>query len=156
MLQINIRLKMKKLFFASALILTGLGITACSSDDDSSGGSVVTNPMIGEWEAVELSYIMPGSDTSHTFPFTAITAGCDVDEIVLTSNFASKLDVETKEEGVCIEKTYVGSWDNEKITFDGMNTKYVVSSSETELVLRYEMTYSTYGDLEVTVKYTKS
>lgn len=144
---------MKKLIFASILGLASFGFVACSSDDDSST-PINTDPMVGDWKAVELSYSIPNGP-SHTFPFSAITAGCDVDEIELRANNSADVEVENKVNEVCAEVHHVGTWNNEVISVEGLNDKQVVSVDANQLVLKYWMTYSTYGDLEVTVKYIR-
>lgn len=149
---------MKKIFFVCALAVAGFGLTACSSDDDSNNGTVNTSPMVGEWKAVELSYTMNPNDpnSTHTFPFVVVSQGCDVDELDLKPNYSAELEVENKVDDVCTEKKYFGSWDEEKITLDGINNKDVVSVSQNELVLKYVMDYGNYGTIEVTVKYVRS
>ena len=144
---------MKKLMIASILGLSSLGLVACSSDDDSTPNGN-NNPMVGEWKAQTLSYTIPNGPT-HEFPFTAITDGCDVDDIELRANNSAELEVESKVNEVCTEAHYQGSWTEEVVTFADQNPKHVVSVSGNELVLKYEMTYGSYGDIEVTVKYAK-
>jgi hypothetical protein len=143
---------MKKLLFASILGLSSLGFVACSSDDDST--PVNADPMVGEWKAVELSYTIPNGPT-HTFPFSAITNGCDVDDIELRANNSADVEVENKVNDVCTEQHYTGTWNNEVVNVEGLNPKQVVSVDANQLVLKYWMTYGTYGDIEVTVKYNR-
>lgn len=143
---------MKKFFVASIVGLSSLGFIACSSDDDSTPTN--NDPMVASWKAAELSYTIPNGP-SHTFPFSAITQGCDVDEIELRANNSAEVEVENKVNDVCTEQHYVGTWTNEVITLDGINPKQVVSVEANKLVLKYWMTYGSYGDIEVTVSYTR-
>lgn len=143
---------MKKFALALGLLVSSFGFIACSSDDDAT--PVDNNPMVGDWKAVDLSYTMPNGET-HTFPFASITGGCDVDEIELRANNSAELEIENKVEDVCTEQHISGTWNDEVITFDGVNPKYVVSVDATTLVLKYEMTYGNFGTIEVTVSYAR-
>ncbi len=144
---------MKKIFLASALFIGGLAFFSCSSDDDSGTGS--NNPMVGEWTAVNITYEIPGMGT-HTVPFSAITDGCDVDELELKADNSADLETEAKVDGVCVESHSAGTWNDNSVTITGEeNPRSVVSVSNSELQLKYVMTYEGYGTTEVVVSYSK-
>lgn len=149
----------KKVLFASAVVVAGLGFTACSSDDDNNP-VIDANLRVGEWKAVELSYsftIPGGEPQTHTFPFSTITNGCDVDELELRANNSVDLETESKVGEVCTEAHIAGTWTDTAITVQGEETpREVVSVTASELVLKYMMEYGNYGTTEVTVKYTRS
>jgi len=141
---------MKKIFIALALIAAGSGFTSCSSDDDQ--GSA----MLGDWKAVEFTYQIPDSDETHTFPFNMITNGCDVDELDLEANNTADLETEAKVNETCVESHTTGTWNETSVTINGEeNPREVISVTNTELKLKYVMTYENFGTTEVTVKYTK-
>ncbi len=143
---------MKKIVFAS--FLAGMLITSCSSDDDSGNGN--NNPMVGDWKATEITYTIPGMG-DHTVAFSSITQGCDVDELGLKANNTVELETEAKINEVCVESTTTGTWNDTTVNINGeTETRQVISVSNTELVLRYEMTYPQYGTTMISVKYVKS
>lgn len=143
----------KKVLFASAIVVAGLGFTACSSDDDN---TVETNAMVGEWKAQTVSYVRPDTGQTMTHDFSMITGGCDVDELELRSNNVADLEIESKVAENCVESHIAGTWNDTSVTIAGEEAaREVVSVSATELVLKYEMTWG-YGTTEVTVNYKKS
>lgn len=144
---------MKKIFLVPVLIMGGLGIFSCNSDDDS--GSDNNSPMVGEWKAVDLTYEIPGMG-SHTVLFSQITNGCDVDELELRADNSVDLETESNVDGVCEESHTAGTWNETSVTISGEeNPREVVSVTNTELQLKYVMTYANYGTTEVTVRYEK-
>ncbi len=143
---------MKKIIFAS--ILAGMVFTSCSSDDDSGNGN--NSPMVGDWKAVDITYTIPGMG-DHTVPFNAITQGCDVDELDLNANNSANLETEAKNGEVCVETNTAGTWNDTTVSINGeTEPRQVISVSNTELVLKYEMEYQPYGTTLVSVKYVKS
>lgn len=143
---------MKKILLASFLV--GMVFTSCSSDDDS--GSSNNNPRVGDWKATEITYTIPGMG-DHTVAFSSITQGCDVDELFLKANNTVELETEAKTNEVCVESIITGTWNDTTVSINGESEpRQVISVTNTELVLRYEMTYPQYGTTMVSVKYVKS
>lgn len=143
---------MRKIVFAS--FLAGMVITSCNSDDDSGNGN--NNPMVGDWKATEITYTIPGMG-DHTVAFSSITQGCDVDELELKANNTVELETEAKVDGLCVEFTITGTWNEDTVTVNGeTEPRQVESVNNSELVLKYEMTYPQYGTTMVSVKYVKS
>lgn len=146
---------MKKFFVTAAVVVAGFGFTACSSDDDNSQAD--NNLRVGDWKAVELSYIRPDTGETHTLPFSMITGGCDVDDLELRQNNTVDLETESKVDEVCVEAHIAGSWNDTSVTVEGEETaREIISVTSTELVLKYTMTYGGFGTTEVTVRYIKS
>lgn len=149
----------RKILFASACVIAGLGFTACSSDDDNNP-TLETNLLVGDWKATELSYtftIPGGEPQTHTFPFSQITDGCDVDELELRANNSADLETENKVDEVCVESHTAGTWNDTSVTIEGEEAaREVISVDATKLVLKYMMNYGNYGSTAVTVSYSRS
>lgn len=142
----------KKVLFASAVVVAGLGFTACSSDDDNP--TVEANPLVGEWKAQTVSYVRPDTNETMTHDFSMITGGCDVDDLELRADKVADLERESGEG--CPETHTPGTWNDEEISIEGEEkSREIISVSATELVLKYNMTWG-YGTTDVTVKYAKS
>lgn len=151
----------KKVLFASAVVVAGLGFTACSSDDDNP--TVEANPLVGEWKAETISYdfVNPqtGETMTNTHPFShpMISEGCDVDELELRANNVADLEIESKVDNACVESHIAGTWNDTSVTIEGETpAREVVSVTATELKLKYMMTFPAFGTTEVTVTYLRS
>ena len=144
----------KKVLFASAILVAGLGFTACSSDDDNNP-PVEANPLVGEWKAETVSYVRPDNGETMTHDYNMITFGCDVDVLTLFADNTSDLEVYDKVEEDCVENHKSGTWNDEAVTVEGEEApREVISVNDSELELKYEMTYG-YGTTVVTVKYSR-
>lgn len=143
----------KKVLLTSAVLVAGLGFTACSSDDDN---NTTPNPLLGDWKAQTVSYVRPDTGETMTHDFAMITNGCDVDELELKADNIADLETESKIDGVCVEAHAPGTWNENSVTILGETApRQIVSVSGTELLLKYMMTYQ-FGTTEVTVKYSRS
>lgn len=144
---------MKKIFVAAAIIVAAFGFTSCNEDDDN---PVNDSLMVGDWKALEFTYQVPGSDETHTFSFSMITDGCDVDELDLSADNTADLEMETKENEECVEVHTPGTWDETSVMINGEETpREVASVTVTELKLKYAMSYQNFGTVEITVTYTR-
>lgn len=141
---------MKKIILASALMVAGLSFVACDSDDNT--GS--QNPMVGTWEATELSYFRPdlGEDSSH--PFSAIKGDCNVDILTINEDNSAILDVEEGDN--CEEDLLNGEWNDETVTIAGEEApRSVISIEGNELKLKYKANYSNFPPADITVTYIR-
>lgn len=171
---------MKKIFFVAAFAFAGLTMVSCSSDDSS---PVVTtdsppipdtdtpNPetdtpdpvslMVGTWKATTLSYsfTIPGQEEqTHQFPFdhASIKGGCATDYLTVEEGTVVNLKQNNKnEEGNCVDVNIAGTWTEDAISITGeTQPREVISFNQTELVLKYEMTFNG-RSTAVTVQYTR-
>ena len=140
---------MKKiaLFFASA-IFAGLGLTSCTSDDDSQNDG---SSIIGKWNFSTEKYFVNGT-LIYDSPYPENETGCSPDYLSFSDN-GSLAQGEYSGSDCFLEEytdTYVRSGNTITVTDDGdAATIEIISVSAAQLVLKNTYIYE--GDTEVSV-----
>lgn len=153
---------MKKIFYVSMLVLAGVFVVSCGSDDKPTPTPIEpTNEqkVEGRWYAKDVKAIQDGQEfVGHVYEGecekkTGFTFNLDHTIV----SISAELNEETNE---CVEKTDYGTYtiNDEKVTFiipneDPQVFKYTVSGSQ--LVLTREQSLDTNGET-VMIKFTLS
>lgn len=141
---------MKKLLFASAILVAGLGFTSCSSDDDVAH---FENELVGTWKAEMLKYDAGVHSGEYPFDHEVFKQGCATDYLTLNADHVASLKENNKLDEACVDVITEGNWNNEKITINGVD-RTVDFVNETELILTYPLTFMG-QTLDVEVSYSR-